>query len=68
MVDFLVPSMTITPERAKVVQYVLPYSANDITVCAKTDADIKCNEDLGKFVDLVARLAQEHCDSRRPDA
>ncbi|NKC28796.1 transporter substrate-binding domain-containing protein [Ochrobactrum ciceri] len=32
MVDFLVPSMTITPERAKVIQFVLPYSANDITV------------------------------------
>ncbi|GHD05178.1 transporter substrate-binding domain-containing protein [Tianweitania populi] len=55
MVDFLVPSMTITPERAKVVQYVLPYSANDITVWAKTDADIKGNEDLGKFVIGVNR-------------
>ncbi|NKC51991.1 transporter substrate-binding domain-containing protein [Ochrobactrum cytisi] len=35
MVDFLVPSMTITPERAKVIQFVLPYSANDITVWGK---------------------------------
>ncbi len=34
-VDFLVPSMTITEERAKVIQYAIPYSSNDITVWAK---------------------------------
>lgn len=54
-VDFLVPSMTITEERAKVIQYVIPYSSNDITVWGKTDADIKTNEDLGKFVIGVNR-------------
>lgn len=48
-VDFLVPSMTITEERAKVIQYVIPYSANDITVWGKKSAAIKGNEDLGKF-------------------
>ncbi len=54
-VDFLVPSMTITEERAKVIQYVIPYSSNDITVWGKKDADIKANEDLGKFVIGVNR-------------
>jgi len=54
-VDFLVPSMTITEERAKVIQYVIPYSSNDITVWGKTDADIKGNEDLGKYVIGVNR-------------
>lgn len=44
-VDFLVPSMTITEERAKVIQYVIPYSSNDITVWGKKDAAIKANED-----------------------
>ncbi|EUB99790.1 ABC-type transporter, periplasmic subunit family 3 [Rhizobium sp. CF080] len=54
-VDFLVPSMTITEERAKVLQYVIPYSSNDITVWAKKDAKIQGNEDLGKFVIGVNR-------------
>jgi polar amino acid transport system substrate-binding protein len=54
-VDFLVPSMTITEERAKVIQYVIPYSSNDITVWGKKDVDIKANEDLGKFVIGVNR-------------
>ncbi|MQX49362.1 transporter substrate-binding domain-containing protein [Sinorhizobium medicae] len=54
-VDFLVPSMTITEERAKVIQYVIPYSSNDITVWAKKDAEIKGNEDLGKYVIGVNR-------------
>lgn len=54
-VDFLVPSMTITEERAKVIQYVIPYSSNDITVWGRTDADIKGNEDLGKYVIGVNR-------------
>lgn len=54
-VDFLVPSMTITEERAKVIQYVIPYSSNDITVWARKDVDIKGNEDLGKFVIGVNR-------------
>ncbi|NWJ23526.1 transporter substrate-binding domain-containing protein [Rhizobium sp. RM] len=54
-VDFLVPSMTITEERAKVIQYVIPYSSNDITVWGKKDAAIKANEDLGKFVIGVNR-------------
>lgn len=54
-VDFLVPSMTITEERAKVIQYVIPYSSNDITVWGKTDAAIKGNEDLGKYVIGVNR-------------
>lgn len=55
MVDFLVPSMTITQERAKVIQFVLPYSSNDITVWGKNGADIKGNEDLGKFAIGVNR-------------
>lgn len=55
MVDFLVPSMTITPERAKVIQFVLPYSSNDITVWGKKTTDIKGNEDLNKFVIGVNR-------------
>jgi polar amino acid transport system substrate-binding protein len=54
-VDFLVPSMTITEERAKVIQYVIPYSSNDITVWGKKDAAIKANEDLGKYVIGVNR-------------
>ncbi|WP_454817200.1 transporter substrate-binding domain-containing protein [Labrys neptuniae] len=54
-VDFLVPSMTITKERAKVIQYVIPYSSNDITVWAKKDAKIKGNEDLGNYVIGVNR-------------
>lgn len=54
-VDFLVPSMTITEERAKVIQYVIPYSSNDITVWGKTDAAIKGNEDLSKYVIGVNR-------------
>jgi polar amino acid transport system substrate-binding protein len=54
-VDFLVPSMTITEERAKAVQYVIPYSANDITVWAKKDADIKGNEDLANYTIGVNR-------------
>lgn len=54
-VDFLVPSMTITEERAKVIQYVVPYSSNDITVWAKKDAAIKGNEDLGNYVIGVNR-------------
>lgn len=54
-VDFLVPSMTITEERAKVIQYVIPYSSNDITVWAKKDAEIKGNGDLGKYVIGVNR-------------
>ncbi|TNM61643.1 transporter substrate-binding domain-containing protein [Aliirhizobium smilacinae] len=54
-VDFLVPSMTITEERAKVIQYVIPYSSNDITVWGKTDAAIKSGEDLGKYVIGVNR-------------
>lgn len=53
--DILVPSMTITEERAKVIQFVLPYSANDITLWAKKDAPIKGNEDLGKYVIGVNR-------------
>ncbi|EIM31058.1 periplasmic component of amino acid ABC-type transporter/signal transduction system [Microvirga lotononidis] len=55
MVDFLVPSMTITEERAKVVQYAIPYSANDITVWGKKNAQIRGNDDLGKFVIGVNR-------------
>nr|WP_113463006.1 MULTISPECIES: transporter substrate-binding domain-containing protein [unclassified Ochrobactrum] len=55
MVDFLVPSMTITPERAKVIQFVLPYSANDITVWGKKDAEINSNEDLAKYTIGVNR-------------
>jgi polar amino acid transport system substrate-binding protein len=54
-VDFLVPSMTITEERAKVIQYVIPYSSNDITVWGKKDAAIKANEDLGKYMIGVNR-------------
>lgn len=54
-VDFLVPSMTITEERAKVIQYVIPYSSNDITVWGKTDAAIKGNDDLEKYVIGVNR-------------
>lgn len=54
-VDFLVPSMTITEERAKVIQYVIPYSSNDITVWAKKDAEIKGNGDLAKYVIGVNR-------------
>ncbi|PRD41841.1 ABC transporter substrate-binding protein [Phyllobacterium phragmitis] len=54
-VDFLVPSMTITEERAKVIQYVIPYSSNDITVWARKDAAIKGNEDLGQYVIGVNR-------------
>lgn len=53
--DILVPSMTITEERAKVIQFVLPYSANDITLWAKKDAPIKGNDDLGKYVIGVNR-------------
>lgn len=55
MVDFLVPSMTVTEERAKVIQYALPYSSNDITVWGKKDANIASNEDLGKYVIGVNR-------------
>ena len=55
MVDFLVPSMTITPERAKVIQFVLPYSANDITVWGKKDAEINSNEDLATYTIGVNR-------------
>ncbi len=55
MVDFLVPSMTITPERAKVIQFVLPYSANDITVWGRKDAEINSNEDLAKYTIGVNR-------------
>jgi polar amino acid transport system substrate-binding protein len=54
-VDFLVPSMTITEERAKVIQYVIPYASNDITVWGKADADIEANEDLSKYVIGVNR-------------
>jgi polar amino acid transport system substrate-binding protein len=54
-VDFLGPSMTVTAERAKVIQYVIPYSSNDITVWGKKDAAIKANEDLGKYVIGVNR-------------
>ncbi|TKT78179.1 transporter substrate-binding domain-containing protein [Aquamicrobium sp. LC103] len=54
-VDFLVPSMTITEERARVIQYVIPYSSNDITVWAKKDAEITGNEDLGNYVIGVNR-------------
>lgn len=54
-VDFLVPSMTITEERAKVIQYVIPYASNDITVWGKTDAAIKGNEDLSEYVIGVNR-------------
>ncbi len=54
-VDFLVPSMTITEERAKVIQYVIPYASNDITVWGKSDADIKANGDLSKYVIGVNR-------------
>ncbi|GAA5541762.1 MULTISPECIES: transporter substrate-binding domain-containing protein [Brucella/Ochrobactrum group] len=55
MVDFLVPSMTITPERAKVIQFAIPYSSNDITVWGKNDVDIKGNDDLGKYIIGVNR-------------
>lgn len=55
MVDFLVPSMTVTPERAKVIQFALPYSANDITVWGKKDLDIKGNEDLANYTIGVNR-------------
>lgn len=54
-VDFLVPSMTVTEERAKVIQYALPYSSNDITVWARKDAEITGNEQLGDFVIGVNR-------------
>lgn len=54
-VDFLVPSMTITEERAKVIQYVIPYSSNDITVWGKTEATIKGADDLAKYVIGVNR-------------
>ncbi|SHN05938.1 transporter substrate-binding domain-containing protein [Roseibium suaedae] len=54
-VDFLVPSMTITEERAKVIQYVIPYSSNDITVWGKNDAEIQGNDDLGNYVIGVNR-------------
>ncbi|MFT0891326.1 transporter substrate-binding domain-containing protein [Pseudochelatococcus sp. G4_1912] len=55
MVDFLVPSMTVTEERAKVIQYVLPYSSNDITVWGKKGAQIAGDQDLGKYVIGVNR-------------
>jgi len=54
-VDFLVPSMTITEERARVIQYVMPYSSNDITVWAKKDVNVTGNEDLGNYVIGVNR-------------
>lgn len=54
-VDFLVPSMTVTAERAQVIQFVLPYSSNDITVWARTDAEILKNEDLGDYAIGVNR-------------
>ncbi|SMO96349.1 transporter substrate-binding domain-containing protein [Paracoccus laeviglucosivorans] len=54
-VDFLVPSMTVTAERAQVIQFVLPYSSNNITVWARTDAEITKNEDLGGYVIGVNR-------------
>lgn len=54
-VDFLVPSMTVTEERAKVIQYVLPYSSNDITVWARKDAQIGQDADLGAYVIGVNR-------------
>jgi polar amino acid transport system substrate-binding protein len=69
-VDFLVPSMTVTAERAKVIQYVLPYSANDITVWAKKDAAITGNNDLGKYVIGVNRGSsfESLLDKVAPDA
>ncbi|MTH78412.1 transporter substrate-binding domain-containing protein [Paracoccus aestuariivivens] len=54
-VDFLVPSMTVTEERAQVIQYVLPYSSNDITVWARKDAKITGNDDLADYVIGVNR-------------
>jgi polar amino acid transport system substrate-binding protein len=69
-VDFLVPSMTVTAERAKVIQYVLPYSANDITVWAKKDAAISGNDDLAKYVIGVNRGSsfESLLDKVAPDA
>ncbi|WP_244631285.1 transporter substrate-binding domain-containing protein [Aureimonas sp. ME7] len=54
-VDFLVPSMTVTAERAKVIQFAYPYSANDITLWGRKDATISGNEDLANYVVGVNR-------------
>jgi polar amino acid transport system substrate-binding protein len=54
-VDFLVPGMSILPERAKVIQYAKPYSTNEIVVYARKELAITKPEDLGGHVIGVAR-------------
>ncbi|PYB97456.1 ABC transporter substrate-binding protein [Pseudomonas sp. MB-090624] len=53
-IDFLVPGMSITPERAKVIQYTLPYSSNEVTVFAPGTSEISGMKDLaGKTVGVA---------------
>ncbi|HFE8882102.1 TPA: transporter substrate-binding domain-containing protein [Pseudomonas aeruginosa] len=54
-IDFLVPGMSITPERAKVIQYTLPYSSNEVTVFAPGTSKISNMEDLADKTVGVAR-------------
>lgn len=54
-VDILFATMAMLPDRAKAVQYSIPYVANIITLVAPKTATIKTNADMKNFVIGVPR-------------
>lgn len=58
-VDVLFATMAMLPERAKAVQFSKPYVANTIVLIGPKNAEIKKNEDMGKFTIGVAKGAAQ---------
>jgi polar amino acid transport system substrate-binding protein len=58
-VDVLFATMAMPPERAKAVQFSKPYVANTIVLIGPKNAEIKKNEDMGKFTIGVAKGAAQ---------
>jgi len=69
-VDILFATMAMTEERAKAIQYSIPYAANAATVVAAKDTDIKGPEDLKKVTVGVQKASSQEGELKKllPDS
>lgn len=54
-VDILFATMAMLPDRAKVVQFSIPYVANEIQLVAARTTEIRADADMGRFTIGVPR-------------
>ena len=69
-VDILFATMAMTEERAKAIQYSIPYAANAATVVAAKDTDIKGPDDLKKVTVGVQKASSQEGELKKllPDS